>query len=199
VFLADWKNGRVHEIDDAGATSKLFIDYATSGLSPVSFQFVREATRLAPVFEPFQNKFNRLLVFGADASLNYELRDVSSYRLMPKPSAPNPIPPGRFRIDVAEGPANGFGVFFLGVPPRAGGTQDSYFAIPGFEFPFFWAIEFLRPWFAAPVNLTGAGMGTLALENPGGVAALDVQVFLLDARGIAVGTSSFVTLGFARR
>jgi hypothetical protein len=200
VFVADLTNKQVHEVDDLGAAVRVFADLASSGLTPTSLQFARELVRQAPVFEPFQPQFNWLVIGESDFSTKDQLRSVIAARPTVKSSAQNPIPRGPFAVDLQGGPAGGHAVFFIGTPPRGGGFPvDAYLPVPGFEFPFFWALDFVRPWISFPVTLDASGAGRLALVNPGTIERVDLQAFLLNARGLSAGSSDWLVLGLAAR
>ena len=196
LFYVDWFNGRIGEIHDAdsalASVGPALIDYSGVGASGTSLQFVPLASPAPQVFEPFQPAGGTLKVFETDYVTVTQRRDLLSAQPALAASTASPVPAGPFSMDVSAGPASGFAVVLLATSPASGLLTAS---VPGFEAPLLVDAALASTPMFVTLSLDAAGDGSLPLNNPGFIPALDAtaQALVLSLSG-AIGTTTVETV-----
>jgi|GEM_PF-5386274 len=197
LFFVDWMNGVIGEINDAsGAQAALgqsLVDFAGSGLSGSSLQFIMPATPGAQVFEPFQSAGGTLCVrSGSWATGASQNQCISAAPPVLTSSTPAPIPAGSFSLDTAGGPANGFGLLLFATGAAGGSTALS---IPGFEAQLIVSASLASSPVFVSVPLDASGAASLWVNNPGFAPVLSAhaQTVVISTTG-AIGSSNTLSL-----
>lgn len=199
LFVLDWWNSRLLEIDDVDAPrprTKLLCDFATAANSPAALQMLPGRPATLAVFEPFQPEGAGALVvqessFTTGASA---LRTIVPTRPQLLVSVPNPIPPGPVTLEVRGGPAHATALLVLGA---SGPTTERAIALVGTEQPILWgtALVLGQELATFPLVLDATGSARVPFVNPGGPAlAIGAQVAFVDLPALLFGSTPYRVL-----
>ncbi|MCC7064800.1 MAG: hypothetical protein IT456_18450 [Planctomycetes bacterium] len=194
LFFTDWWTNTIGELNDATGPTPwrtTFADYATTSVSASTVQFV--AANTTAVLEPFQPEASMLCVHETAWGVTSQLRTVHAQSAIASCSVPNPVPTGPFTLQVAQGPANGFGLVAIAFAPSLGAMP---LALPGFEAPLHWDTAMTNAFATWFVSFDAAGIAQLTLQNPGIAPVLSVlvQTAFVNAAGTQLGATLPLTV-----
>lgn len=193
IFVADYGNARVLEINDSHTTKTLstIVDFALATTSPAALAFLPGSSRTSE-FEPFAHSGGGVLcVVETDY---FSATNVARLVAQPAPLAlvgggNGPVAPGQFTMVQQNGPRGGFCMFALGT---VGTGALLPLRLPGYEQALLWEAGLLFPvaTFFAPLDATGSA--GFALTNPGFPSGVWIhcQTAFAAADGSSVGASN---------
>ena len=199
LFVIDWWNSRVLEIDDLGGGNPVvttLMDYAAAANSPATLQMVPGRPSALAVFEPFQPEGGGSLLVHESAFVTgaSALRAIAATRPGLVASHVNPIPPGPVSLEIRGGPANGVALLVFGM---AGMPGERVVQLAGIEQPIFWstALVFGQELGTFPLTLDATGKARAAFVNPGGAPfQLGVQAAVANLGSLVFGSTPFRVL-----
>lgn len=189
VVFTDWYNdtvGVVRDVFGPAPAREVLLDHSGAPVGAAGVQFVPGNGH--GVLAPFQPENGVLYVRESAWGSTSQVRRVVAARPELSSSVANPIPAGAFSLDVAQGPALGFGLLALAFTSS---TPAPLF-VPGFRMPLWWELPgsgALAAWF---VPFDGQGQAQIGLSNPGAMPSLSIaaQVAFLDAASQVVGSTA---------
>lgn len=172
LFVLDWWNGKVWEIDDVDGPAPLvssLLDASTATLAPTALHFAPGRAGALARFEPFQPESGDALLVHESSFVSgaSQVRAVTPARPELAASVGNPVPPGPLALEIRGGPASGVALLAFGIP---GAPGERAITLAGLEAPIFWASAFTPGNELATIalNLDANGSARVPFVNPGG-------------------------------